>query len=161
MESGSACNRRLTTRAGAVEYRMLKLRLAVILCAIVGLPALVSGSTLVGLVQNIDAEGVVTGWAYDKSDPKQNVEIHFYVGPLTTPVGQTIADNSHPVPGSGLHWFWFKLPEQLRPAHGDNPLYAYAVSTRDPADYVQLYRAGSTTPYIYGDLSKAGNPKSD
>lgn len=140
---------------------MQKLRILSLLFAVLAAPIFAAAGTLVGVVQNIDEEGVVTGWAYDKSNPDQNVEVHFYAGPMTSLVGKAPADNSHPVTGSGPHWFAYKLPAQLRPAHGDNSLYVYAVSPTDLANSVQLLRAGSTTPYVYGDLSKIGGGEKD
>lgn len=114
-----------------------------------------ANAAVIGLVDSIDANGTVAGWTYDTNNPSANIEVHFFEGPLTNEIGFTLADNSYPTPGSGPHWFRYTLPEKLRPAHGNNLLYAYGGNM--VIGYGQLYCTGTTSPCGYGNLSTIDN----
>jgi len=114
------------------RFRVLRV-LAVVACLAEGELAVPAAheSSANGALESVDANGIVSGWALDSSDPTHAISVHAYLdGPAGgggTFVGAVPANIPRPAPVAGANGFRLPLPSPLwdgRP----HRLYVYAIA---------------------------------
>jgi len=105
---------------------------AIVVALLVSVAPAHASQPVVGTLDAIDDEGIVTGWALDRDAPSGSILVHFYLdgrpgsGQFAGSIDASIPRTDIPYPGS--HGFRFAIPDRYLDGQS-HLLYAYGIDT--------------------------------